>query len=953
MKKKILTCLLAIFMMIPIVGCGDPDLSRNPEGNEVKVLLDFAEVSEDGNSYITKQVDLQHSYGDCATLTGAGFYKSGESAPLNITFNHRACSFKGWIKVEGELVTVVSDKDGFNYVTQSKEAGQTVRIYAVMALSGDAGRIETTKVKYQLEAIYERKFVGESPKLVPIDDEELINYKFPGTSATPLSFNALKTKMENDTESEQGGKFGDIAPESNLSYYMNSSGELQYHKISWTFGVGKCATYGGTAEATTPFDPATTVLPASPYICVRAEINLVESITNSFIKDAVSTTFYSQAYIDTVNNSSCMSATVANVNVSATCMYAKNIGALTRVTPGTSRIEDKQTLYHSLSKDSFGGDRVEAVQQESGSVLSYKTAAVLGDNTNVYRTAYSLSDLDYMSKFHMNIEPVYRALITALNNPGSMAGKLEFTYNEFTNSSAVKSIVVGATTYYFNYVDHSPASPQYGYSPEIVPGSGHQQYNLTTREDIIQTTLHEFELKADNPVIVDTAVQARLLELISSNPQNMMLPVAMSSSEKRNHIKELIYELVNSVTELKHFRKYENVIEISGNKINVKSEDKSFNFNDFDDFDFIYDDSDELKLMYYDDNTNPTKFDDDAYGGGIRDLLELLNIVISDDEIADFGLWIKFTTEDDFIEVTIYEPNGNLVRCFRYYNENPANPRFDVINVYNNMPTDVVELSVGMKNKDNLESFGDIVTINGPRYTLTTSSIYSIEYSDVRNINTYTVIIEGQDYIIDITHRKVYYISANRYYDLKLNLADDLKYYFELEDEEYYGIYLETEGNPPVNKFVIYKVELPTDLEHTKGDLVGEMTKVDYLGLDGGYYLIEKEDTEYTLHIPGTTPETFILDDTTNTSVQITIEEVIVKDGTKVIHDYSDLDIYKLYIYLNGKLTEIQSVLNDITGSYKSVIVDEGAIRELIDLQGSPEYEFRYEGIDYNIAFSG
>ena len=30
-------------------------------------------------------------------------------------------------------------------------------------------------------------------------------------------------------------------------------------------------------------------------------------------------------------------------------------------------------------------------------------------------------------------------------------------------------------------------------------------------------------------------------------------------------------------------------------------------------------------------------------------------------------------------------------------------------------------------------------------------------------------------------------------------------------------------------------------------------------------------------------------------------------------------------------------------------IVDEGVIREIIDLQGSPEYEFRYEGIDYNM----
>lgn len=953
MKKKLLTCLLAIFMVIPIVGCGDPDLSRNPEGNEVKVLLDFAELSEDGNTYITKQADLQHSYSDCATLTGAGFYKSGESAPLYISFNHRACSFKGWIKVEGEVVTVVSDKDGFNYVTQSKEAGQTVRLYAVMALSGDAGKIETTKVKYQLEAIYERKFVGESPRLVPIDDDELINYKFPGTASTPLSFLALKTKIENDTESEQGGKFGDIAPDSNLSYYMNSSGELQYHKISWTYGVGKCATYGGTAEATTAFDPATTVLPANPYICVRAEINLVESITNSFIKDAVSTTFYSQAYIDTVDNSSCMSATIANVDVSATCMYAKNIGALTRVTPGTSRIEDKQTLYHGLSEDSFGDDRIEAIQQESGSVLSYKTASVVGDDTNVYRTAYSLSDLDYMSKFHLNIEPVYRALVTALNNPGSMAGKLEFTYNEFTNSSAIKSIVVDTTTYYFNYVDHSPTSPQYGYSPEVVPGSGHEPYNLTTREDIIQTTLYEFEQKADNPAIADTAIQTELLELISKNPQNLMLPAAMSSGDKKAHIKELIYELVNSITGLKQFRKYENVIEISGSKINVKSADKSFNFSDFDDFDFIYDGSDELQLLYYDDNSNPTRFNHDAYETDIKDLLELLNVVISDDAIANFGLWIKFTTEDDFIEVTIYEPNGSLVRCFRYYNEDPDNPQFDVINVYNNMPTDVVELSIGMKNKDSLESFGNIVTINGPRYTLTTSSVYTIEYSDVRNINTYTVEIQGRDYIIDITHRKVYYVAGNAYYDLKLNLADDLKYYFELDDEEYYGIYLETSGEPPVNKFVVYKLELPTDLEHTKGDLVEEMVKVDYLGLDGGYYLIEKVDTEYTLHIPGTTPETFILDDMTNTSVQITIEEIIVKDGSKVIHDPTDLDIHKLYLFLNGKLSEIQSVLNHITGTYKSVIVDDGAIRELIDLQGSPDYEFRYEGVDYTIAFGG
>ena len=46
MKNKLTTLLLAIFMVIPIVGCGDPDLDTNPGANETKILLEFAEREE-------------------------------------------------------------------------------------------------------------------------------------------------------------------------------------------------------------------------------------------------------------------------------------------------------------------------------------------------------------------------------------------------------------------------------------------------------------------------------------------------------------------------------------------------------------------------------------------------------------------------------------------------------------------------------------------------------------------------------------------------------------------------------------------------------------------------------------------------------------------------------------------------------------------------------------------
>ena len=58
--------------------------------------------------------------------------------------------------------------------------------------------------------------------------------------------------------------------------------------------------------------------------------------------------------------------------------------------------------------------------------------------------------------------------------------------------------------------------------------------------------------------------------------------------------------------------------------------------------------------MYYDDNTNPTKFDHDAYGGGIRDLLELLNIVISDDEIAEAFTMAKAEAKAAFPSDVVY-----------------------------------------------------------------------------------------------------------------------------------------------------------------------------------------------------------------------------------------------------------------------------------------------------------
>ena len=41
MKKKLLTFLLAIFMVVPVVGCGDPDLSATPDNDQAKILLDF------------------------------------------------------------------------------------------------------------------------------------------------------------------------------------------------------------------------------------------------------------------------------------------------------------------------------------------------------------------------------------------------------------------------------------------------------------------------------------------------------------------------------------------------------------------------------------------------------------------------------------------------------------------------------------------------------------------------------------------------------------------------------------------------------------------------------------------------------------------------------------------------------------------------------------------------
>ena len=154
-------------MMIPIVGCGDPDLDTNPGSNEAKILLEFAEreeVEEDVYEYTFNSNDLSSNYSDCAELQGAGFYTVGSLATIGIRYNTTGCSFKGWVKRDGENVIPLHESDTpYNYAVQSKDAGQTLTFYAIVGGPNDTSQSLNVKdMQIEIKEISVTKYVPDS-----------------------------------------------------------------------------------------------------------------------------------------------------------------------------------------------------------------------------------------------------------------------------------------------------------------------------------------------------------------------------------------------------------------------------------------------------------------------------------------------------------------------------------------------------------------------------------------------------------------------------------------------------------------------------------------------------------------------------------------------------------------------------------------------------------------------
>ena len=131
MKKKFLTLLMSIFMIIPLAGCGEENMDREPTESEVKLVTGFAEQKSTGG-FETNASSLQLYYPDCADISGKGFYNVGETATITIDYNDKVCNFAGWV-VDGEIR---GRTPSISY--RIDRGNRTVNVYAVMAKNNQA-----------------------------------------------------------------------------------------------------------------------------------------------------------------------------------------------------------------------------------------------------------------------------------------------------------------------------------------------------------------------------------------------------------------------------------------------------------------------------------------------------------------------------------------------------------------------------------------------------------------------------------------------------------------------------------------------------------------------------------------------------------------------------------------------------------------------------------------------
>ena len=1034
MKKKLITLLLAIFMIVPIVGCeGEPDLNSEPGSNQTKIMLQFAErteIEEGVYSYKFKPNELSANYSDCAELQGAGFYNVGGLATVSIRYHETGCSFKGWVRQDGENVVGLHEGDSpYNYNVQNADAGKTLTFYAIMGGPKDTSQSLNVKdTQFELRAVRIKKLVnnaeytfndkvyslsssvvelengdkyrldgnefvnvansskkatisgdtvvlngvtytvnktgsnvtGLTVKIMTLDDGSkylydgakvfnastnaecqidkndniilsaiytvvrdaygkiagviegsasanmtvetltdsgLVNYRFPTNDGSIKTFKAVADDIKTK-KYPQKSTLSVIAPSANLSYYMDSTGNFQYYKVTWMYGVGKCS---ALTDLTLSLDPDTTELQASANICVEATIDATQGITEQFLKDAIASTFYNQAYVDTVKDSACMTTLKADKNITESCMYIKNIGALTGVPADENlKLENTNTYYYALTKDSLDNTRMEGIEQTTTGLL-YGTHTYNISDVNFYTTAYSNKQVSYMKSFNLKFGSIYELFLAALDAPKTYATKFTFKYSRYTNSSVVESVLVDGTKYYFNYV--GSAQEHTDYFPTVEIG---QTTHLFLGKNPTQTNLYKVEARDTVTTTADLTVFNKLISILNANPQNLMND---DISKLEANIKTLIFTLVNSNAELKALKKYEFIIEAdSGTRvIAVTANNRLINIADFAGYQFAYDDLATLYLLYFEGLAQPVgagtetpKFDHTKYPMNIRNLLMYVNTLSSESSMDSMSDWVMIegNEDDEYIDYLLYDYLGNATLKYRLRYHYGTEKRFEVINLYTDR---IVDTAFNFVTRTVTVRLNTPTEVTDGYYKLTTVSNYTITKSQVENINTYNATINGKKHIIDMRNLKVYNTVTNEYYDLHKNLAEDMKYYFKV-GESYYGVYYETpELLDPI--FVLYEFEILDSITHLKGDKVSDMTKEDYLALDGGYYPISyDEDTEeYTLELSADVTEVFKFEDYT---VELTVKENIVKKDEKVVSD-NTLEILKIFGLLDANKANI------------------------------------------------
>ena len=1084
MKKKLITLLLAIFMIVPIVGCeSEPDLSSEPSSTQTKIMLQFAErteVEEGVYTYKFKPNELGANYSDCAELQGAGFYSVGGLATISIRYHETGCSFKGWVKQDGENVIGLHEDDSpYNYNVKNADAGKTLTFYAIMGGPKDTSQSLNVKdTQFELRAVRIKKLVnnaeftfndkiynlsssvvelengdkyrlngnefvnvsnsskkatisgdivvlngvtytvnktgtnvtGLSIKLMTLDDGSkylydgtkvfnaannaecqidkndniilsaiytvvrddygkisgviegsasanmtvetltdagLVNYRFPTNDGSIKTFKAIADDIKTK-KYPQKSTLSVIDPSANLSYYMDSTGKFQYYKVVWMYGVGKCSTL---TDLTLPLDPDSTELQASANICIEATIDATQGITEEFLKNSIASTFYNQAYVDSVKDSACMTTLKADKNITESCMYIKNIGALTGVPAAENlKLENTNTYYYALTEDSLGNTRMEGIEQTTTGLL-YGTHTYNVSDVNFYTTSYANKQVSYMKSFNLKFGPIYELLLAALDAPKTYATNFTFKYSRYTDSSVIESVLVDGTRYYFNYV--ASAQEHTDYFPTVEIG---QTTHIFLGKNPTQTNLYKVEARDTETTTADLTVFNKLISILNANPQNLMND---DISKLENNTKELIFTLVNSNAELKALKKYEFIIEAdSGTRvISVTAKNRLINIADFVAYQFAYDDLASLYLLYFEGLAQPTgaaldapatpTFNHTKYPMNIRNLLMNVNKLSSQSALDTMSEWIMIESneDDEYIDYLLYEYTGNPTLKYRIRYRYGTEKCFEVINLYTDR---IVDTSFNFVTRTATVTLDTPTEVTDGYYKLTTISNYTITKSQVENINTYEATINGKKHIIDMRNLKVYNTVANEYYDLHKNLADDMKYYFKIKegyDDVYYGVYYETpELLDPI--FVLYKFEILDSITHLKGDKVSDMTKVDYLALDGGYYIISYDDEteEYTLELSADVTKVFKFEEF---SVELTVKENIVKKDGKVVSD-NTLEILKIFALLDANKANIIGM----EASYDRYIILVGeTIYELEPDSQSSAFFVIYNETRYKISF--